>query len=816
MSNWSRDIRYALRMLANNKGFTAVAILALALGIGPNVAIFSIIWATFLAPLPYPHANQLVVVWTKFKGERGPTRADDYAQYAAQSKSFERLDFSSWAAIYLTNPDHSQDQAHGLPATPGTYTKTLGMQMALGRDFLPEEGVPGNNHFVILTHKLWQDRYHSDPNIIGQPILIADEPYIVVGVIEAGVADRIPQQFVAPLTITPGFHDSHWGGVMGRLKPGVTIAQAQAELAVIDRRLAATRGVNAPKDLWTVSVEPLKNDWLDKKLERNLWLLLAAVGFVLLIACANVANLLLARGSSRQQELAVRAALGATPRQVFGQLLIESLTLAILGGTIGIAMGWAIMKLSMAILPDLAKQTAEAVVQLNLPVLCFATGATLLSGIVFGCVPAWQAARVNLSETLKQGSRSTTGQGRMRTQGALVTAEVALALTLLAGAGMVLHSFWNLSRIDLGIRPDHVLSARLQPQTTSRQGQAAVFPPPEQISANARQLLDNVHSIPGIEEATLATTMPLQGHDSFPFNVAGHAVADADRPVADLEVVTPGFFRTFDIRLAGGRFIDDGDNSASPQVVMVNESFVRRFLPGVDPLGQRLLLQPIVPNQKPGPATERQIVGVYHDIVNGEHLTDKAFPAMYVPFFQNPWPYTSIAVRTAVDPASLTSNLRRSIAQVAPTLTMTDVQTTQDEVRSQLTGDRFGMVLFGGFAAVALLLAALGIYGLMAFAVAQRRHEIGLRMALGAQRHQVVRLILANGMKLALIGVGIGLVGVYLLGRLLRSTLYGIGTVDLASFSAVACLLLAAAVIASYVPARRSAKVDPMIALRQE
>jgi putative ABC transport system permease protein len=816
MSNWSRDTRYALRMLANNKGFTAVAILALALGIGPNVAIFSIIWATFLAPLPYPHANQLVVVWTKFKGERGPTRADDYAQYAAQSKSFQRLDFSSWAAIHLTNPDHSQDEAHGLPGTPGSYTRTFGMRMALGRDFLPEEGTPGNDHLVILTHKLWQDRYHSDPNIIGQPILIADEPYTVVGVIEAGVADRIPQQFVAPLTITSGVHDSHWGGVMGRLNPGVTIAQAQAELAVIDRRLAATRGVNAAKELWTVSVEPLKNDWLDKKVERNLWLLLAAVGFVLLIACANVANLLLARGSSRQQELAVRAALGASPRQVFAQLLTESVTLAILGGAVGIALGWAIMKLSMAILPDLAKQTAEAVVQLNLPVLGFATGATLLSGIVFGCAPAWHAARVNLSETLKQGSRSTTGRGRMRTQGALVTAEVALALTLLAGAGMVLHSFWNLSHIDLGIRPDHVLSARLQPQTTSRQGQAAVFPTPEQISANARQLVDIVHSIPGVEEATLATSMPLQGHDSFPFNIAGHAVADADRPVADLEVVTPGFFRTFDIRLAGGRFIDDGDNPASPQVVMVNESFVRRFLPSVDPLSQRLLLQQVVPNQKPGPATERQIVGVYHDIVNGEHLTDKAFPAMYIPFFQNPWPYTSIAVRTAVNPASLTSSLRRSIAQVAPTLTMTDAQTMQENVESQLTGDRFGMILFGGFAAVALLLAGLGIYGVMAFAVAQRRHEIGLRMALGAQRHQVVGLILADGMKLALIGVGVGLVGVYLLGRLMRSTLYGIGTVDLASFLAVACLLLAAAVIASYVPARRSARVDPMIALRQE
>ena len=302
MGNLWRDVRYGLRKLANNKGFTAVAILALALGIGPNVAIFSIIWATFLAPLPYPDADQLVVVWTRVRGERNPTRSDDFLQYLARSKSFQRLDFASWHTLHLTNPDHSPDETTGLPDTPGYFTKNQGVRMALGRDFLPEEGIPGKDHEVILTHRLWLERFHGDPDILGKPILIDDQPYTVVGVLEAGSRDRIPGvQFGVPLALTQGMHTPEFGNIFGRLKPGVTISQAQAELSVIDRQLAATRDGDVPKDAWTISVEPLKNDWMDKKLAQNLWPLLAAVGFVLLIACANLANLLLAKGSSRHR-----------------------------------------------------------------------------------------------------------------------------------------------------------------------------------------------------------------------------------------------------------------------------------------------------------------------------------------------------------------------------------------------------------------------------------------------------------------------------------------------------------------------------------
>jgi putative ABC transport system permease protein len=811
MGNWWRDLRYGWRMLAKNKAFAAIAILALAFGIGPNVAIFSIVWATFLAPLPYPHPEQLVVVWTKVKGERNPTRADDFLQYAAQSKSFQRLDFGPWdTPVYLTGTDHEQEDIAGQVSWPGEYTETLGIHMALGRDLLPADGVTGNDHVVVITHQLWQERFHGDPNILQKQIRINDQPYAVVGVYQAGIADRIPARFLVPTVLQPGEQNRHWGGIMGRLKPGVSIAQAQAELAVIDRRLAQTRPGDLPKEAWTVSVEQLKNDYLDKKLERNLWLLLASVGFVLLIACANLANLLLARGAARQQELAVRSAMGATRTQVFTQLLAESLSLSVVGGVVGISLGWGLMKLSMAMLP-LEKMTAEAVVGMNTPVLCFAVGVTMVAGILAGCAPALQAAKLNLSEILKQNSRSVSGRGRFRTQQLLVMGEFALALTLLAGAGMALHSFWNLTHVDMGVRTDHVLTGFLQPPKG----------PPltnmDQISANARQLLARVEALPEVQKATLTTNIPLHGHDEFPFSIAGKPVAEKDKPQADLEIVTPSYFDTFGAQLVRGRLLNDGDQANSTQVVVVSQSFVDKYLQGMDPLDQRLLLSPIVPGQqKLGTPTARQIVGVFHGVRNGEKLNDTTVPQIFVPYWQSPWPYAALAVRTSLDPGLVTKSLRTTVAQALPGYSLTDIETMQHVIDTQLVNDRFGMVLFGGFALLALVLAALGIYGVMAFAVAQRSHEIGLRMALGAQRRDAVLLILRDGMKLALFGVGLGLVGVIGLGYLMRSTLYGVKFIDPASFALVAGALLAVAMIASYVPARRSAKVDPMIALRQE
>jgi putative ABC transport system permease protein len=812
MFNWWRDVRFGLRMLARNKGFTGVAILALALGIGPNVAIFSIIWATFLAPLPYPQANRIVVIWSHYKGQREPTSAADFAQYEAQSKSFQVMQFGAWGPIHITNPDGSEAPDSGNVGSTGNL---LEVPMALGRYFQSEDGAPGKNHVVVIKHKLWVDRYHSDPNIIGKSILIDSQPYTIIGVYSAEPMDRICcSMFNVPMQFLPGVKYPYYGQVGARLKPGVTVAQAQAEIVTIASRIAAARPGGNDQHQWTMTVEPLKDDFLAPGLVRNLWLLLAAVGLVLLIACANVANLLLARGASRQQELAVRFALGASRFQVFAQFLAESLALAFLGGVAGIGIGWAIMQGALAIVPKL---TSDNVVSLNLPVLAFACAAALLSGVFFGCAPAWHAARLNLSETLKQGSRSVVGSSRSRTQAVLVITEVALALTLLAGAGMTMHSFWNLTSIDLGVRTDHILTAFLDPRSAAQRGPGASFPAAPQLAVQLHQILQKLQTIPGVEDAALSTNTPLEGHDSFPFTIAGRPTpADNDKPVADLVAVTPGFFQTFGVHLLRGREFGDGDTLSTQPVAMVSESFVRRYLPGIDPLSQQVMIPFIVANQRPGTPVPHQIVGVFGDIANGQNLSDKDMPSIYISFFQNPLPFAAVALRTAVPPDTLTADLRSATAQVAPTLSLNEIQSMDEIVSTQLRGDRFSMVLLGGFAFLALLLSALGIYGVMAFAVAQRTHEIGIRMALGAQKSQVVALIVRGGMKLALVGAGLGLIGVYVLGRLMRSNLYDVGSVDYLSFAIVAVLLLAVAWFASWLPARRSARVDPMIALREE
>lgn len=807
--SFSRDIRFGLRMLVRDRGFAAVAILALALGIGPTVAIFSMIWAVFLAPLPYPHADRIVMVWTEYKGQRSPISGDEYAQMRARSTAFESLAFGAWRVLHITNPDHTESEEAGGSQTP---QDPLGVPVVLGRSFYASEGTPGNDHVVIIKHRLWVSRYHSDPDIIGKSILINDEPYNVVGVYAAGPEDRIVStSFTTPIQISPGVPSMVVGQSDGLLKQGVTIAQAQAEIAAIDHQWHASHGGD-PNHNWTTSVEPLRNDFLDPKTIRNLWLLLVAVALVLLVACSNVANLLLARGAARRQEIAVRSAMGASYRQIFTQVLTESLTLACFGGAVGIALAWAVMKATAAITPTL---TAETVVQLNVPVLCFALAATLLSGIIFGCAPALHAARLNLSETLKQGSRSVTARSGVRTQSLLIVGEFALALTLLSGAGMTLHSFWKISHADLGIRTDHILTGVLMPPSTNRR-RTGQPPSPDQIAANARLILEKVRALPGVEDAGFAWNMPLEGHDSFPFAIAGHPVAKTDTPEADLENVTPGYFSTFGVRLVGGRLLNERDTTATAPVVVVNQSFVRRYLRGTDPLAESVLLPMLIFGQRPGTPVLHKIVGVLADVANGAHIGEKDVPAIYISYFQNPSPYVSIAVRTFANPGSATPALREAIGQVAPTLSLHRVNTMDHAIDTQLSDDRFSAVLLGSFAAVGLLLAAIGIYGVMSFAVAQRTHEIGVRMALGATRADVVWLMVRNGMRLAVVGTVIGLAGSFLIGRLMQSTLYEIGAIDFSSTALVAFVLLGVGGIACWIPARRSAQVDPMVALRDE
>ena len=806
MRTLRQNARYSIRLLRKNPGFTLIAAITLALGIGANTAIFSVIYAVLLAPMPYPNPDQLVMVWSKIQDNRNSVAAGDFLDWKKQNKTFQDINAWTGANFNFATPDQPE-QVNGSAQTPGFLTMT-GNEFFLGRDFVPEEGVVGKEHVVILMHKLWE-HLGSDRNIIGKQIRMNSEPYTVVGVLAAGQADRLQPQFTVPLAFKPDQinHDFHWLLVMGRMKPGVSVAQAQADMAVVTSRIAQDNPQSNKG--WGASVELLHNDFFPRDAKQVLWLLMGGVGFVLLIACANVANLLLAKGTTRLKEVAVRTSLGATRWHVFSQFLTESLVLAILGGGLGIAVGATMVKIILAEMPPFTLPS-EADVTLNVPVLLFTLAATTIAGMLFGCAPAWQASRVDPNETLKEGGRSGTGAGRKRVRQALVVAEFALALTLLAGAGLAIHSFWNLARVDLGVRTDHILTFSLPvPEKKLTQ--------PAQIVSFYRQLVEKVESLPGVEHAEVATGMPLQGPGfGMPFTIAGKPVSDpSTRPGAGFQMVTPDYYQTFGIQIVKGRGFTDQDAAGHVRVALVNETLAKKYFSDVDPLSQRLIVEDLIPGvTKLGPPVEWQIVGVFRNVRAG--VRNDGFPEIDVPFWQSPWPQVGMAVRTTGDPPAMSKSIAGAVHSLDPELALADIK-TMDQIRDEaLVTDRFNTALYGCFATVALLLAAVGIYGVMAFAVAQRTHEIGLRMALGASRDHVVGLILKEGIVLAAIGLGVGLVGACFVGRAMRGLLFGVGTIDAAAFTVVAIALFAAALLACYMPANKAAQVDPMVALRYE
>jgi putative ABC transport system permease protein len=809
MANFARNVRFGLRLLLKNLGFTSVALLALVLGIGANTAIFSVVYATLLSPMPYPNPDQLVIIWSKVNGGRNGVSAGDFLDWKGQSTSFQSMCAWTGGNFTITGSDHPETIQTRL-TTPG-FNDMGGTPFFLGRDFLPEEGQVGREHVVVMTHRLWMERFASDHDIIGKPIRLNGERYTVVGVLAAGQPDRLESQLFVPLAFKPDQinHEFHFILVMGRLKSGVTIQQANADMDSVTRHIAEIY----PKSNkgWGATVEPLQNDFISKDTIKNLWLLMGAVGFILLIACVNVANLLLARGTVRQKEIAVRTALGATRWQLFAQFLTESVALSLIGGVLGVGLAWGLLKAIIALMPPFTLPS-EADFRLNLPVLFFSLAASLLCGVLFGCAPAWQTARLNISNTLKETGRSSSGgSGRQGLRRGLVVIEFALALTLLAGAGLVIHSFWKLSRVDLGFRQDHILTFFL-PVTNDR------FKQPEKINAFYRDLLDRIGALPGVTAVSASTGMPIIGTNfGMPFNLAGQAVDDpSSRPGAGFNMVTPEYFRTFGIRMLQGRELTAQDESGGQPVAVVNETFAKKYLSKVDPLAQRIVVDGLIPGvTKLGAPIEWQIVGVYHDVHNGG-VRREGFPEIDVPFWQSPWPSAGLAVRTFGDPGNMTKTLTAVVHTVDPDLPLDQLKTMDQLVNESLANDRFSTVLFASFAAVALLLAAIGIYGVMSFTVAQRTHEIGLRMALGAGAQQVLRLVLQEGMLLALIGLGVGLVGTYFVGRLMKTVLYQVNAIDPAAISAVAAVLLLSALLACYIPARRATQVDPMVALRDE
>ncbi|HEV7890467.1 MAG TPA: ABC transporter permease [Pyrinomonadaceae bacterium] len=802
-----RDLRYALRTLRRNPGFTAVAVLTLALGIGATTAIFSVVYATLFEPLPYPKPEQLVMVWSSVNQKRNSVSTGDYLEWKRRGTSFQYLE--AWTgATFNVATDERPEQVQAALMTPGFFRMT-GTPMYLGRDFMPEEGEPGRDRVVVMTHRLWSKYFGADRGIIGRQIRMNGEPYTVVGVTPPGMRDRQQSQLMLPLALKPEQvnHQGHSLLVMGRLKDGVSLPQANAEMQAITQQL--TQEFPQTNTNWAADVEPLQNNFIPENTIKNLWLLLGAVSFLLLIGCVNIANLLLARGTTRRREVAIRASLGATRAQLFAQFLTESLVLALVGGALGVYLGRLIIDGILAILP-FQMLPSEADVRLSIPVLLFTVSATAFAGVLFGCAPAWQASRLDLNEALKQGGRTGGGGGRLRR--ALVVLEFAMALVLLAGGGLALLSFWNLTRLDLGVRTDHVLTFSL-PLPQGR------FKETERISPYYRQLLEKIESVPGVETAAVTTGLPLRGTGlGRPFRIDGAPVAEPSmRQGAGVQLVTPGYFDTFGIRVVKGRHFNEQDNAAGARVAMVNETFANRHLSGVDALAQRVVLNQMLPGSpQGGPELEWQVVGVFHDTRVGDGLRGDDAPVIYLPFWQSPWPRASVAVRTKGDPELVTRSLAAAVNSVDADIPLAGVKTMEQVLSETLSFDRFGLVLYGSFAALALLLAAIGIYGVMAFAVAQRTHEFGVRMALGAAGGQIMRLVLREGVTLALFGLALGLGGAYLLGRAMQANLYGVSALDVRALGAVAFVLLAASLLACYFPARRASRVNPMAALRDE
>ena len=805
-----QNLTYSIRALLKTPGFTITGVLTLALGIGATTAIFSVVYAVF-EPMPYPKPDQLVMVWSQAQGNRNSVTLADFVDWKQRSSSFQ--DLNAWAgASFNVGTSERPEQVAGSQRTPGFFAME-GLPLMLGRDFLPEYGQPGRDHVVILSNRLWSRAFDSNRDIVGKPVRMNSEPYTVVGVLPPGIYDRFNSQFWVPLVTQtdPTRPGPSSALVMGRLKDGVSLAQAQAEMNGISQQIQTER----PKPIPTgVSVQPLHLNFLTEPTRRNLWLLFGAVAFLLLIACLNVANLLFARGTSRQREVAVRSALGASRGRVFSQLLTESLILAVLGGAAGILLAITIVRFIEAVMPPVGTMIpSEAEIRISVPVLIFTTGVTALAGLLFGSAPAWQATRLDLNEVLKLGGRGDSGGRKRNSRRALVIAEFSLALTLLASGGLALKSFWNLTQIDLGIRSENVLAFNLPVPAQRLKG-------PDQIKSYYRQMLERVEAVPGVRKAAVMMGAPGGGPGSSTrFSIVGQPLAStAERPSCALQMVSAGYVDTLGIRVTKGRSLDEHDTDASTRVAMVNENFVSRFLPGVDPLGQRIVLndtRATSPQGAPqGPPVEYQIVGVFHN-VRGAGIRED-YPEINVPFWQNPRPRASIVLKTDGNPKAFLRSIAAAVNSVDADMPLAGAKTVDEIVSESLAIPRFSVVLFASFVALGMLIAAVWIYGVMAFGVAQRTHEFGVRIALGAQRSRVIGLVLKEGTTLALIGGLIGLIGAYLVRRAMQITLFGVPAVDVRAFGAMFLLLLVAALVACLVPALRASRVEPLEALRHD
>jgi putative ABC transport system permease protein len=806
MDAFLNDIRYAIRNLLKRPAFTIIATVTLALGIGANSAIFSAVYSLLLKPLPFPEIDRVITIWDKAPS-RGYTHNEvamaNYLDWRAQNHSFDQLSLYRWWSVNLTGND-TPERIQGFQVT-ANFIDVTGIKPIMGRAFTEEENQPGKGAVAIIANSLWQRRFGGDPNIIGKTITVNRIPVTIVGVMPNTLSYPVPGEIYAPLTITPELannRQSHDSYVIGRLKRGVSVQSAQADIDNITARLQeqypeTNTGVGA-------TVFPIVADTV-RKYDTGVWVAMAAVAFVLLIACANVANLMLARASGRQREIALRAALGATRWRIVRQLLTESVIVALLGGLLGVLVAvWGVDALRAAN-PGDAARFAPGWNQLgiNVPVLVFTIALSVFSGLVFGLAPALEVSKPNLNESLKEGSRQSSGRSH-GLRSSLVVFEIALSLVLLVCAGLFFRSFLTLFKTDPGFDPDHVLTMNLILPRAKYKEEALG-------AAFYRDLVQRVKATPGVEAAAAVNFLPLGGSNaSDDYLVEGEPQpAPGHENEGRYRVCTADYFSTMRIPIVKGRAFTEQDKAGATPVVIVNETLARKHWPGQDPIGKRIRFD--YPIDK---APWMEIVGVSKDVRH--ELTLEVTPEFYLPHPQDSWNSMVLVARTTVDPASLAGAIRQDVWAIDKDQPVFDVR-TMEEVRSLSVGlQTFSSLMIGIFAGIALLLASIGIYGVMAFVVTQRTQEIGIRMALGARGVDVLRLVLANGMKLALIGSFIGLAVAWAVTRFFAKLLVGVKPTDLLTFTVVSACLLAAAFLACYLPARRATKVDPLEALRYE
>jgi len=824
MNLYLQDLRYAWRMLLKTPGFTLVAILTLALGIGANIAAFSIVDGILLRPLPFPQPGQLVRVYDELRSSNTKDvgmSVPEYWDYRDRAGVFQDIAVIWPIPVNLTGVDRPQ-RIEVLATSPNYFT-ILGVQPQLGRVFTMKDDVPGFVEAVVLSDGFWRREFGADPNILGKSLRLDGDLYRVIGVMPPGfhhpgkTLETEEDGFIAagynalPFPVPPPRSVRMLPGAMARLKPGLTISEAQARLEAFDAGLTREYPMDYPLAAgWGPRLISVRQD-LTGGVRAELFVLFAAVGFVLLIACVNLANLLLARASGRQREIAIRLALGAGRARLISQLLTESVLLAFISGCVAlVTVMWlkgALLKFAPADLPRLNE------VAINPEVLFFAFLVSILTGILFGLAPALEAASTDQVVSLREGSRgSGASKGHARVSRALVVSEVALSLVLLVGAGLFLRSFWQILQVRPGFNPHQVVTAQIWmavPNDPKNDPYAAV----PKRAAFHRELLRRLSALPGVQEVSIGSgaSLPLlHARNVLTFAIEGRP-ADSERaPVAEFSSATPSFFQTLQTPILSGRNFTDSDDDTAMPVALVDETLARRYWPNESPIGKRIKTVFIR-------ATNPwfTIVGVVGD-VRSDSLVTPGAPHVYLPLFQNP-PYNAVIyIRTAGDPGTLSEAIRHQVEAVDPNVPIYAIRSMDDVIVRSTAERRFALQILGFFACVALLLAAIGIYGVMAYTFSQRSHEIGIRMALGAQPRDILRMALSEGMTLVAIGLGAGLVGALILTRFLRTMLYAVTPNDPLTFVALAALLAGVAWLACFIPARRATQVDPLVALREE